>query len=140
MSVQYKAMAKGQPGVVGGGDHKFYASIVRGKKIDLRTMLGEISELNVAHSGAILAVLECFLSRVDYHITNGRAVELGQLGSFYPAISSTPSDTEVEVRGENIKKFRVNFRPSMLLRERLDHVKFEKVTDEISTAKAPTEQ
>ena len=129
MSVQYKAMAKGEPGIVGGGQVKYYASIVRGKKIDLRTMLEEISELNVAHPGAVLAVLECFLSRVDYHILNGRAVELGQLGSFYPAINSSGADSESNVRSENIKRFRVSFRPSQLLQSRLTRVKFEKVSE-----------
>jgi predicted histone-like DNA-binding protein len=129
MSVQFKATPKGAPGVLGGGKIKYYASIVRGTKINLRTMLEEISELNVAHPGAVLAVLECFLSRVDYHIVNGRAVDLGQLGSFYPAISSHPADTSDEVSKESIRRFKVNFRPSQLLQERMSRAKFEKLAN-----------
>ncbi|XOV94420.1 MAG: DNA-binding protein [Bacteroidota bacterium] len=130
MSVKYRAVAKGQPGVVGGGEIKYYAAIMRESKVNLRTMLGEISELTVAHPGMVLAVLEAFLYRVDNHLLNGRAVELGQLGSFYPSISSSPADTSEGVRKESIKRFKVIFRPSQLLKERLDRVKFIKESDD----------
>tara|TARA_Y100001949_G_C15829768_1_gene261511 strand:- start:227 stop:637 length:411 start_codon:yes stop_codon:yes gene_type:complete len=130
MSVKYRAVPKGQPGVVGGGEIKFYASIIRGSKIDLRNLLEEISELNVAHPGAVLAVLEAFLTKVNYHLINGRAIELGQLGSFYPSISSSSEDSDDAVTRESIKRFKVIYRPSQLLRERLDRVKFEKESDD----------
>ncbi len=130
MSVKYRAVPKGQPGVVGGGEIKFYASIIRGSKIDLRNLLEEISELNVAHPGAVLAVLEAFLSKVNYHLINGRAIELGQLGSFYPSINSTSEDSNEKVTRESIKRFKVIYRPSQLLKERLDRVKFEKEGDD----------
>lgn len=129
MSVKYKAVPMGTPGVVGGGTIKYYASINRDSKVELRTLLEEISELNVAHSGAVLAVLETFLSRVHYHLVNGRGIELGQLGSFYPSISSMPADTAEEVRKDHIKRFKVLFRPSKLLKTKLDAVTFEKITD-----------
>ncbi len=130
MSVKYRAVTRGRPGVVGGGEIKFYASIIRGSKINLRNLLEEISELNVAHSGAVLAVLEAFLSKVNYHLINGRAIELGQLGSFYPSINSLPEDSDEEVTRESIRRFKVIFRPSQLLKERLDRVKFEKESDD----------
>lgn len=129
MSVKYKAIPMGKPGVVGGGEIKYYASIARESKVDLRSLLDEIAELNVSHSGAVLAVLETFLSRVHYHLVNGRGVELGQLGSFYPSIKSLPAETSLDVGQEHIRQFRVIFRPSQLLKDKLSVVKFEKIKD-----------
>lgn len=136
MSVKYKAKAIGKPGVLGGGEIKYYASISRSDKVNLREILDEITELQVAHPGAVLGVLEIFLSRINYHLINGRYVELDQLGTFYPSFNSSPSDTPEEVNRENIKKFKVLFRPSQLLKERLSLVKFEKLTNDTSSAQA----
>ncbi|NQZ79155.1 MAG: hypothetical protein HRT61_24005 [Ekhidna sp.] len=134
MSVKFRTQAKGQPGVVGGGDIKYYATIVRGDKADVRSIMEEIFELNIAHPGVVLSVLEGFLSRVNYHLINGRAIELGQLGSFYPSISSTASELSDEVNATNIQKFKVVFRPSKLLRKRMSRVEFIKLADESSGA------
>lgn len=136
MSVKFKSIAKGQPGVAGGGDIKYYAAIVRESKVNLRTLMDDISELNFVHPGAVLGVLEGFLSRVNYHLINGRAIELGQLGSFYPSISSGPSEELEDVSSANIQKFKVVFRPSKLLRKRMSLAEFEKIADESSQATA----
>ncbi|SHK65351.1 DNA-binding protein, histone-like, putative [Reichenbachiella agariperforans] len=129
MSVKFKAIPKGYPGVVGGGVTKYYANIVRGEKIDFRDLLVEIEELNVVHPGVFLAVLEAFLRKTNQHLLNGRAVHLGQLGTFYPSISSSSAESEDEVSSNSIRRFKIIYRPSALLQEGLDHVKFEKVSD-----------
>jgi predicted histone-like DNA-binding protein len=127
MSVKYKSMAKSQPGVAGGGQMKYYASIVRGEKIDFRDLLAEIEELNVVHPGVFLAVQEAFFRKINYHLINGRAVDLGQLGTFYPAISSNAADNADQIANSNIRRFKVIFRPSTLLQKGLDQVKFQKL-------------
>ncbi|PIB35247.1 hypothetical protein BFP72_07480 [Reichenbachiella sp. 5M10] len=128
MSVKFKPVPKGQPGVAGGGAIKYYATIVRGTKIDFRDLLTEIEELNIVHPGVFLAVMEAFLRKINYHLINGRAVDLGQLGTFYPSISSSPADNEDEITSKSIRRFKVIFRPSMLLQARLELVKFDKVS------------
>ena len=127
MAVEYKVKAIGKPGVLGGGEIKYYASISRGKKMQLRKIIAEIADYNVAHPGTVYAVLEAFLSRINYHLAYGRAVDLGSLGSFYPSLSSSPSDLPEKVSKENIKRLKVLFRPSAQLQETLDVVKFEKI-------------
>lgn len=136
MSVKYKVKAIGKPGVLGGGEVKYYASIAQREKVSLREILDELMELNVAHPGAVLGVLEFFLTRINYHLINGRYVELDQLGTFYPSLNSAPSDSPEEVNKENIQKFKVLFRASQLLRQRLSLVKFEKVANDSSSAQA----
>lgn len=130
MSVKYRVRTIVTPGVTGDDEMKYYASIDRGSKVGLRTILEEISELNVTHSGTVLAVLETFLSRIHYHLINGRGVELGQVGSFYPSISSHSAPSAEEISRESIKRLKVLFRPSRLLKDKLSLVKYEKVANE----------
>ncbi|MEQ9230883.1 MAG: hypothetical protein RIF46_09365, partial [Cyclobacteriaceae bacterium] len=80
MSVKYKSVPKGQPGVAGGGIIKYYAAIERESKIDFRDLLAEIEELNVVHPGVFLAVLEAFHRKINYHLKNGIAEDLGKVG------------------------------------------------------------
>jgi predicted histone-like DNA-binding protein len=127
MSVKYKARAKGQPGVAGGGQSKYYATIVRGEKIDFRDLLAEIEELNVVHPGVFLAVQETFFRKVNHHLINGRAVDLGQLGTFYPSIRSLSAENPEDIANTNIRRFKVIFRPSTLLQKGLDRVEFQKL-------------
>ncbi|MFH6983490.1 HU family DNA-binding protein [Marinoscillum luteum] len=129
MAVSYKTIAKGTPGVQGGGPKKYYASIVRGRKVDLRTFVEEIAEMNTLQTPDVLAVLEAFLQMTVRHLSEGRTIDMGQLGSFSPSLSSIGQDTPEKVSKHTIKKLNVNFRPSGLLSDRLSTVKFEKVSD-----------
>lgn len=130
MPIMYKAVPKGTPGVAGGGEQKYYASIVRGRKVDLRTFVEEIAEMNTLQTPDVFAVLESFLQMSVRHLSDGRAIDMGQLGSFSPAISSQGEETTGEVDRQSIRKLNINFRPSGLLKERLSIVKFEKVSND----------
>lgn len=130
MSIDYKAIKKGQPGIVGGGQQKYYASIVRGKKVDLRTFVEEIAEMNTLNTADVFAVLETFLQIGVRHLSDGRSINMGQLGNFSPSLQSYPEESAREVDRSSIKSFKVNFRPSTILRDRLSTVKFEKVGGE----------
>lgn len=125
----YKAVPKGTPGVAGGGEQKYYASIVRGRKVDLRTFVEAIAEMNTLQTPDIFAVIESFLQMCVRHLSEGQAIDMGQLGSFSPAISSRGEETHGDVDRQSIRKLNVNFRASALLKERLSTVKFEKVSN-----------
>lgn len=130
MPVSYKAVAKGTPGVAGGGEKKYYASIVRGRKVDLRTFVEEIAEMNTLNTADVFAVLESFLQMSTRHLSEGRLIDMGQLGSFSPSLQSIGEETAADVDRNSIKRLKVNFRPSSILSDRLSTVKFEKVRNE----------
>ena len=134
MSVKFKIRTITESGVPGGGNVKYYASISRGDKITLRKILDEITEMGPVHSAAVLGVLELFFSRINYHLIDGRYVELDQLGTFYPSLKSLSSANPEDVSKENIQKLKVLFRPSQLLKERLSLVKFEKIANDSAQA------
>lgn len=130
MSVMYKAMPKAQPGVVGGGQIKFYAAIVRERPVEIRKIANEISNFSSLTTTDIFAVLESFLDRMHVYLEEGRIVKLGDLGSFSPALASHGEEVAEDVNQQTIKKLKINFRPSLELKSRLLQVKFEKQSAE----------
>jgi len=129
--IKFKSVEKGQPGVPGGGDTKFYASIVRNEKVDLRTLVEEIAQSNTLNTADVFAVLESFLQMCTRYLSKGSPIDMGQLGTFSPSIHSLAEDVANDVDQNSIKRFKVNFRPSSLLQERLGMVKFKKVSGDI---------
>ena len=129
MSVMYKSVSRPEPGILGGGTVKYYATIVRERPIELRKFATEIANMCTLTTVDVYAVLESFIIRLHSHLEEGRIVKLGDFGSFSPSILSLAADTPDEVQRGNIKRFKVNFRPSQLLQERLSVVKFEKIAN-----------
>jgi len=127
MSILYKSVPKGQPGVVGGGTIKYYAEIVRQQPINLRKFATEIADRSTLTTTDVFAVLESFLERMNYHMEDGRIIRLGEFGSFSPALSSKAEDGPRDVDEYTINKVKVNFRPSKELRTRLGKLKFQKI-------------
>ncbi|MEP5610884.1 MAG: HU family DNA-binding protein [Cyclobacteriaceae bacterium] len=130
--IKFKSVEKGQPGVPGGGDTKFYASIVRNEKVDLRTLVEEISESNTLNTADVFAVLESFLQMCTRHLSKGSSIDMGQLGMFSPSIHSLAEETAGEVDQNSIRRFKVNFRPSALLQSRLSTVTYKKVSNGVA--------
>lgn len=124
MAVLYKVVRKSQPGLVGGGNHKFYASIVRQQPVELRKFASEISKMCTLTTTDIYAVLESFLERLHTYMEEGRIIRLGDLGSFTPSLSSAAEITPADVDQFSINKMKVIFRPSQELSYRLSNVKF----------------
>ncbi|XOV91133.1 MAG: HU family DNA-binding protein [Bacteroidota bacterium] len=127
MSILYKSVPKGQPGVVGGGTIKYYAGIVRQQPINMRRFATEIADRSTLTTTDVFAVLESFVERMQYHMEDGRIIRLGDFGSFSPSLSSKAEDLPGEVDEYTISKIKVNFRPSKELRSRLEKLKFHKL-------------
>lgn len=137
MAVLYKSVPKSQPGVVGGGQIKYYASIVREQPVKLRKFAEDISEMSTLTTGDVFGVLELFMKRLNFYLEDGKIVKMGDFGSFSPSIGSSGSVSPEEINRKSITRYKVNFRPSPILAERLSKVKFEKVSNGIPTE--PTE-
>ena len=85
--------------------------------------------MNTLNTADVFAVLESFLQMSIRHLSEGRSIDMGQLGTFSPSIRSLGEETSKEVDRNSIKMFKINFRPSGLLKDRLSVVKFEKVSN-----------
>ncbi|MFY0653819.1 MAG: hypothetical protein JXQ96_17390 [Cyclobacteriaceae bacterium] len=129
MSVKYKVVPKGQPGVVGGGTTKYYASLVRGEKVDTRKFAEDIAEMNLLSTTAVYAVLEAFFKRSNHYLSNGQILDLSQFGTFLPYLGSKGVDTPEEVNPNSFKKFYVNYRPAKIQKRLMRNVEFQKVNN-----------
>ena len=138
MTVLYKSVPKGQPGVVGGGTIKYYAGIVRQQPIEIRKFATEIASRCTLTTTDIYAVLESFLERMHVYIEEGRIVKLGDFGSFSPSLNSAGEEAPEDVDQYSISKMKINFRPSKELRKRLDNVDFLKSGSDLETPLSAT--
>ena len=133
MAIMYKTVTKGQPGVVGGGQIKYYASIVRDRPVNLRKFANEISDKCTLNTGDVFAVLELFLQQLEYHMADGRSVKLGDFGTFSPTFRSSGELEPEKVDQFNIRNYRLVFKPSAYLADKLSRVKYEKVGNGAAT-------
>ncbi|MGQ1890052.1 HU family DNA-binding protein [Thermophagus sp. OGC60D27] len=126
MTVKYRVIQRGQPGVVGGGEKKYYAIPVSSGKLSTTDMIKSIEKISTV-SGA--DVQGSVYGMVDVSIDGllaGRKVELGDLGSFRIGFSSEGKENEEDVTASDIKRVKIIFTPGPRLKEALKNVKFEK--------------
>lgn len=117
---------------------KFYPSVVIGSRVTLDRIVREIEESCTVHEADVRAVIASFTRRVVSHLQDGNSVSLGDLGNFRVSLSGHGSDTPEEVSAASVKRTRVVFTPSGVMRRSMkkgaDGVRVVKVTD---AAKAP---
>ncbi|MDO4880475.1 MAG: HU family DNA-binding protein [Capnocytophaga sp.] len=126
MSLKYKVLAKGQPGVVGGGVKKFYANIVNDGEVtvdDLAKQIEKFSSLSEADIKGVIVALE---NVIQTALAESKIVRLEKLGTLYPAISSEGTATEKEFTASKIKSVSVNYRAGSRIIEAMKAAGFEK--------------
>lgn len=129
MSIKFKPVSKGQPGVVGGGTPKYYAHIIRGERVDTRKFAEDIAEMNLLSTTVVFAVLEAFFKRSNHYLSEGRTLDLSQFGTFTPHIHSAGMESADKVSKNSITRYNIMYRPSKLLRRQFNMVEFQKVND-----------
>ncbi len=110
MSLKYNVIEKGQPGVAGGGQKKFYAHIVYGEEADIDELVSDIEKFSALSEPDIRGVVIALENTIQGKLSNGRIVRLEKLGSFYPSLSSRGENTAEEVTAASITDTRVNYR------------------------------
>ena len=88
-------------------------------------MLAEMIEKKSSMSrGDIMGVLAELETTICWMLENGHPVTLGILGTFYPYIEATTVDDAESVTSKLIKRFKILFKPSTYLKNRLKKVGF----------------
>ncbi len=103
---------------------KFYLQAVKNGRSDLERLAYLISNQSTVREPDCLAVLHAFVHNMLDELNQGRVVELGKLGSFQVAVNSTGSDTPEEVNLNNLKRVKLNYRPSSHVRKALNNLEF----------------
>lgn len=127
MAIPYRVIQKGQPGVVGGGVKKFYASIVTTGETTIDELTKEIEKFSALSEADIRGVVIALENVIQDKLAQGKIVRLEKLGSLYPALSSKGVDTEAEVTQTIIKEAFVNYRPGDRIKNAVNNAGFKKV-------------
>jgi len=119
MSIKIKALARKNPQDLT-APPKFYAKVVNQGETSLDNISATIAQMSTVSKTDVYAVLIALTEVIPQQLEDGKIIRLGKLGSFVVSLSSNPSDTEEEVTAGNVKKLRLNFRPSQELKRQVE--------------------
>ncbi|MDY3318440.1 HU family DNA-binding protein [Riemerella anatipestifer] len=126
MPVKFKVIERGQPGVSGGGDKKWYATPVSSGEKTLTDLTKDIEKISTVSGADIRAVLYALVDVMQSSLANGQIVRLGELGSLRVSFSSEGKATEKEVTANAIKQAKVIFTPAKGIKDTLATLTYEK--------------
>lgn len=126
MSVKYKVIEKGQPGVAGGGVKKYYATSVFTGEKNLEQLTKSIEKISTVSGADIRAVLYAMVDVITEELSDSQIVRLGELGSLRLNVSSDGKDTSKDVSATAIRSTKLVFTPGKKLKEMQLTLKFEK--------------
>ncbi|MBN2348111.1 MAG: HU family DNA-binding protein [Bacteroidales bacterium] len=127
MSVKFKVIEKGQPGVAGGGEKKFYASTSSDGEVSLAGLTTSIEKISTVSGADIRAVLYALVDVMTDTLADGRIVRMGELGSLRVSISSEGKLTAEEVNANAIRNSKVIFTPGKKIKDMLSILQYTKV-------------
>lgn len=116
MSVKIKPLARKNPQDLN-EPVKYYAGKVNQGEVDLKIISKIIARESTISEYDVNEVMNRFIRLFPRLLKEGKIIRLGKLGSFCFTLSSTPSLRPEDVTVEKIKKLRLSFRPSKLLKE-----------------------
>ena len=126
MAVPYSVVSRGNPGKPT-EPKKFYASAHSSGEISLRDLAKEIAEISTMSLPDVVGVLESVVMLVPRHISQGKIIRLGELGSLRISVSSEGKETPEEVSAKQIKSNKYIFTPGKELQNALKNVEYVKV-------------
>jgi predicted histone-like DNA-binding protein len=127
MAVKYKVIERGQPGVAGGGEKKFYANAVTNGELTLDKLTKRIEKNSTVGGADIRAVLYSLVEIMQDGLEEGAIVRLGDLGSLRISISSNGETNKEDISTHSIKSGKCIFTPGKALKTMLNNLEFEKV-------------
>ncbi len=127
MSIQFKAIEKGQPGADGGGEKKFYATVVTQGETSTDELIEKMKEHCSLHKADIIRMIIALQLAIQEELVKGKIVRLDWLGSFYLSISSERANSAEQVNATGIKKTRIIYRPDKRFSKAIAGASFQKV-------------
>jgi len=126
MSITFKVMERGQPGVAGGGEKKYYAVPVTSGELTLAGLTKAIEKISTVSGADIRAVLYAMVDVMKDSLAEGKIVRLGELGSLRLSFSSEGMAAAEEVNASAIRSAKVVFTPGKDIKTMLGTVDYKK--------------
>ena len=109
MPVRFKVVQKKITGSKTFG--KWYGRAVSMGTVTTKMLAEEISHSTTVTRSDIAAVLIELCNVMKQHLQDSKTVQLDDLGSFKVTFNSAPADKEADFTANNIKKYRIIYRP-----------------------------
>lgn len=126
MAINYKTQEKTLSIGPDKGTNKFYAVATTTGTVGLELLTQEIEQTCTVNGADIRAVLYALVEKLPNHLSNGKIVKLGELGSFRINISSEGKNTAKEIDAHAIKKNKIIFTPGKKLKEMQKNLQYKK--------------
>ncbi|MEQ8470688.1 MAG: hypothetical protein RIC35_05860 [Marinoscillum sp.] len=136
MSIKFNVIERGQPGVAGGGDKKYYASAKMTGEVDIDQLTNSIEKISTVSGADIRAVLYALVDVAGDALAGSNIVRLGDLGTLRVSISSDGQESADKVNASAIRSNKVLFAPGKKLKEMQKLATYEKIR---STSAAPVQ-
>lgn len=124
MAITLKTIQRGEPGVPGGGEKKWYASANATGEVDLDQLSELIEMISTVSNIDIYGVLKGLIKVVPRELAAGNIVRLGDLGYLRVSVSSEGHDSEEEVNASSVTDTRIIFTPGKALDGMLNNLEF----------------
>ena len=99
---------------------QFIMQAVNTGTIDVRKISEEISTESTHSISDVIGVITALGLKLQQHLEDGKIVDLGDVGKFKIGFQSKASDEETDLTPKkNIKKFHLNYQPSLEIKQRL---------------------
>ena len=99
---------------------QFIMQAVNTGTIDIRKISEEISTESTHSIADVIGVITALGLKLQQHLEDGKIVDLGDVGKFKIGFQSKASDEETDLTPKkNIKKFHLNYQPSLEIKHRL---------------------
>ncbi|MDY3317964.1 HU family DNA-binding protein [Riemerella anatipestifer] len=126
MSIKFKVIERGQPGISGGGNKKWYANATTDGEIGIDDLTKQIEKFSALSEADIKAVIIALENVIQNALSDSKIVRLEKLGTLYPTLSSGGAATEKDFNQSLIKSVGVNYRPGKRILDRMKAAGFEK--------------
>ncbi|MDE5423920.1 hypothetical protein L3073_17030 [Ancylomarina sp. DW003] len=127
MTIKFKVIERGQPGVAGGSEKKFYASNMISGNADIDELTEGIEKISTVSGADIRAVLYALTDVIPSMLADGKSVKLGDIGNYRVSISSEGEEKAEDINANSIKKSKIIFTPGKKLKEMLGKLKYSKM-------------
>lgn len=123
--IPYKVIARKQPGKT---TVKFYAT-TSSKQMNFDQMVQDIVNNCTVTRPDVLAVLSALQERIVANLKEGKTIPLMELGTITYTLGSEGAEEKADFTADNIKAFRVHFRPATGIKKyiRRSDLRFENV-------------
>lgn len=127
MAIKFNVIERGQPGVAGGGEKKYYASAKMSGEVNIDQLTKSIEKISTVSGADIRGVLYALVDVATDALADGNIVRVGDLGDFRVSISSEGLESEDKVNASAIRSSKVLFAPGKRLKEMRKLLTYEKI-------------